>query len=124
MDHWDFDLEAGGEKEQRNREGAGKLWLIKGQQQRGRGSGGSGDEPGAAAHPEVRDRAPEKINGVRHRKQSHDAGRARRIDAFVAQQIRERAADEAKAAKVKKPKGTPSIKANNTAPKAMPGQKP
>lgn len=59
----------------------------------GRSSGGD-DEPGAAANPEICDRTPEEIDGVRERKQSHDTSGASGVDALFAQEERERTADE------------------------------
>ncbi len=44
---------------------------------------------------EVGNGAPEKIDGVREREQGADAGRTRRVNSLIAQEIRERAADKA-----------------------------
>ena len=72
-----------------------KLGLIEGGDQGNGGGGGRKQEPGAAAHPEVGERTPKEIDGMRKGQKRGDACGAGGVDALVAQEISDSAADEA-----------------------------
>ena len=89
------DAETGTEEQQTDCQRRCKLGLMEGGDERDGGSGCRKQEPGTAAHPEVSQRAPEKIDSVRKRKQRRNARGARGVYALVAQQIGDGAAHEA-----------------------------
>ncbi len=61
--------ETGAQEQEANRPARIEARPVERCQQRDRGGGSGNHEPGAAAHPEVSDRSPEKIDGVGEREQ-------------------------------------------------------
>jgi hypothetical protein len=62
---------------------------VEGRRQGERRADGSDHKPGAAAYPEVGDRAPEEVDGLGKDEQRDDLGASSDADALPAEQIRE-----------------------------------
>ena len=83
------------QKHQPNSQGRRKAGLVECSQQQSRSHRGRQHEPGSAAHPKVRNGAPEEVDCMRESDQRNNAGAARGIDALKPKQIGERAAGQA-----------------------------